>query len=145
MLLQDWATEDPTPPDYNHLPSLTPHLFMGPGKFVVGRIHQMRSAKSYLAAHPSWFDQDPDLNSPRCGTKPETFRHAILTCHARTGDGDPLLKEVSSLEDHTALWSDPHLIRALGEYITHTKTGFPPDMILELFFAPSPSPPPFQS
>ena len=35
---------------------LSPHPFMGLGKFMAGRIHQMRSQKSYLAAHPSWFN-----------------------------------------------------------------------------------------
>ena len=52
-MLQDWATDAPTPPYYKHPPSLSPHPFMGLGKFVAGRIHQMRAGKSYLAAHPS--------------------------------------------------------------------------------------------
>ena len=42
MLLQDWATDDPTPPYYEGPPSLSPHPFMGLGKFVAGRIHQMQ-------------------------------------------------------------------------------------------------------
>ena len=52
MLIQDWVTDNPTPPYYEFPPSLSPHPFMGLGKFVAGRINQMRSAKSYLAAHP---------------------------------------------------------------------------------------------
>ena len=41
-------------PDYYPYPlRLSPHLFMGLGKFVAGHIHHMRSQKSYLAAHPS--------------------------------------------------------------------------------------------
>jgi len=83
MLHQDWAEEDPTPPDYNYPPSLAPHPFMGLGKFVAGRIHQMRSAKSYLAAHPSWSDEDPNLSCPRYEIEPDTFHHAILSCPAR--------------------------------------------------------------
>jgi len=47
--------------------------FMGLGKFVAGRIHQMRSAKSYLAAHRSWSDESPDPTCPRCETGPESF------------------------------------------------------------------------
>jgi len=144
MLLQDWASDAPTPPYYNYPPSLTPHPFMGLGKFVAGRIHQMRAAKSYLAAHPSWFDEDPDTTCPRCGTEQETFQHAILTCPARTRDRDLLLKDVPSLEHDANLWSEPHLIRVLGEYITDTKTGFPPDMIPERLFSPLPFPPPPQ-
>jgi len=82
ILLQDCAADDPTPPYYEYPPSLYPHHFMGLGKFVVGRIHQMRAAKSYLAAHPSWFIENPDLSSPRCEDEPETFQHGILTCPA---------------------------------------------------------------
>jgi len=144
MLLQDWATDAPTTPYYEFPPSLTPDPFMGLGKFVAGRIHQIRAAKSYLAAHPSRFDEDPDLPCPRGGTEPETFQHAILTCPARARDRYLLVKDVSSLGQEATLWSEPHLIRALGEYITDTKTGFPPGMIPERFFAPSPSPPPSQ-
>ena len=79
MLVQDWAEEDPTPPYYEYPPTLSPHPFMGLGKFVARRIHQMRAAKSYLAAHPSWSDEDPNLTCPRCETEPETFQHAILS------------------------------------------------------------------
>jgi len=97
MLLQDWAKEDPTPPYYQYPPSLKPHPFMGLGKFVAGRIHQMRAAKSYLAAHPSWSDEDPNLTCPRCEIEPEMFQHAILSCPARARERGLLLKDVSSL------------------------------------------------
>jgi len=131
MLLQDWVTDAPTPPYYDFPPSLTPHPFMGLGKFVAGRIHQMRAAKSYLAAHTSWFDENPDPTCPRCGMEIETFWHAILTCPPRTRARDLLLKDVSSLGPDAELWTEPLLVRALGEYITDTRTGFPPDMIPE--------------
>ena len=84
MLIQDWDTDNPAPPYYEYPPSISPHPFMGLGKFVAGRIHQMRSGKSYLAAHPSWFDENPDPTCPRCGTVPESFQYAVLTCPART-------------------------------------------------------------
>jgi len=126
MLRQDWADDDPTPPYYDYHPSLTPHPFMGLGKFLAGRIHQMRAGKSYLAAHPSWSDEDPNLTCPRCETEPESFQHAILTCPARTRDRELILKDVSSLEQDAAFWSDTLLIQALGVYITRTRTGFPP-------------------
>jgi len=138
MLLQDWAGEDPTPPYYEYPPTLSPHPFMGLGNFVAGRIHQMRAAKGYLAAHPSWSDEDPNLTCPRCEIEPETFQHAILSCPARTRDRDLLLKDVSSLGQDANLWTEPQLIRALAEYISMTRTGFPPDMIPEHFFPPSP-------
>ena len=142
MLIEDWVTDDPAPPYYKYPPSFSPHPFMGLGKFVVGRIHQMRSAKGYLAAHPSWSDEDPDPTCPWCETRPESFQHAILTCPARTWVRELLLKEVSSLAPDATLWSDPLLIRALGEYITDTKTGFPPDMLPDRYstLATPPSP-----
>jgi len=128
MLIQDWSSDDPTPPYYEYPPSLTPHPFIRLGKFLGGRIHQRRSAKSSLAAHPSWSDENPDPTCPRCGTGPESFQHAVLTCPARTRVRDLRLKKVSSLAHDAPIWSNPTLIRALGEYITDTKTGFPPDM-----------------
>lgn len=53
MLLQDGATDPPTPPYYDYRHSIAPHPFMGLAKFVVGTIHQMRAAKSYFAPQTS--------------------------------------------------------------------------------------------
>jgi len=140
MLLQDWATDVPTPPYYEYPPSLSPHPVMGLGKFVAGRIHQMRAAKSYLAAHPSWFDENANLTCPRCETESESFTHAILTCPARARVRDLLQEEVSSHGHEAILWTEPHFIRALGKYITDKKTGFPPDMIPIAALPPPPHP-----
>ena len=52
LLVEEWKTKAPTPAYYAFPLSLTPHPFMGLGKFIAGRIHQMRVQKSYLAAHP---------------------------------------------------------------------------------------------
>ena len=136
-LIQDWVTDDPTPPYYEYPPSLSPHSFMGLGKFVAGRIHQMRSAKSYLAAHPSWFDENPDPTCPPCKVGPECFQHTILSCPAGIWVRDLLLKDVSSLAHDRTIWSEPLLIRALGEYIIDTKIGFPPDMLRDHYPPPS--------
>jgi len=141
MLLQDWATDAPTPPYYEYPPSLSPHPFMGLGKFVAGRIHQMGVAKCYLAANPSWFNEDPDMTCPCCEIEPESFQHAILTCPACTRARNRLLKAVSSLGRDATLSTEPHIIRALAEYITDTRTGFPPDMVPDCFPTPSPPPP----
>jgi len=102
----------------------------------------MRAAKSYLAAHPSWFNENPDLSCPRCQVELETFQHAILTCAARARDRDLLLNQVSSLRHDAATWTEPHLLRALAKYIMTTETGFTPDMIPVHYLAPSPPPPP---
>ena len=54
LMMEHWRSL--SLPDYYPYPlRLSPHLFMDLGKFMAGRIHQMRSQKSYLAAHPSWF------------------------------------------------------------------------------------------
>jgi len=79
----------------------------------------------------------------RCETGPQSFQHAVLTCPARTRARNLRLKEVSSLAHDAPIWSDPTLIRAQGEYITDTRTGFPPDMLPDQFSPPStPSPTP---
>jgi len=79
-LLAEWASLFPTPGYYLHPRALSPRPFMGVGKFVAGRIHQMRAGKSCLAAHPTWRSPDADTSCPRCGLEPETFEHAILSC-----------------------------------------------------------------
>ena len=48
-LREEWANE-PLPTYYPFAPTLNPHPFMALPKFLAGRIHQMRSGKSYLAA-----------------------------------------------------------------------------------------------
>jgi len=87
---------------------------MGVEKFVAGRIHPMRVAKSDLAAHPSWFDKNPETTCPRCRIESESFQHAMLPCPPRSEARDLLLEEVSSLGHDAALWTDPDLIRAFG-------------------------------
>ena len=85
MMLKDWDTD--APPYYHHPPRLPPHPFMGLGKFVAGRIHQMHVAKSYGAARPSWFTIEPELTWPRCWMEPESFQHAMLHCPSRSWAG----------------------------------------------------------
>ena len=57
--------------DYYPCPlRLSPHPFMGLGKFMAGRTHQMHTQKSYLAAHPSWFNADDSPLCPLFGDEP---------------------------------------------------------------------------
>jgi len=88
----------------------------------------MRSAKSYLAPHSSCFDEDPDTTCPRCGLEPEYFQHAILLRPACAQARDLLLKGVSDIGPDSHVWNDPPFRKALGQYITSTRTGFPPEM-----------------
>jgi len=50
------------------------------------------------------------------------------------------MREASYLAHDATIWSDPLLIRALGEYITDTQTGFPPDMLPDHYSPPFASP-----
>ena len=127
-LLADWTTLHPAPEYYPYQPWLTPHPVMGLDKFVAGRIHQMRAGKSYLASHPSWWSELPDHTCPLCALAPETFSHAVLHCPRKNRERSLLLGEVISLDEGSPLWSNDHLIRALGQFITATHTGFPPEM-----------------
>ena len=134
ILLLEWRSLSPPPPGYPYPPSLTPHPFMGLPKFMASRFHQMRSGKSYLAAHPSWFNRDTPSLCPRCRASAETFEHAILHCEARRRLKEGLLPTLTSLHAASPLWSSDHDITALSRFIALTATGFPPDM-----FPPSPT------
>lgn len=87
--------------------SLEPHPFMGLGKFVAGRIYQIQARKSYLAAHPSRWSEDPVTLCPRCLLDEETFDYVILTCPARSIARNRLLGAVSSIR-RTALYGPTH-------------------------------------
>ena len=105
----------------------------------------MRASKSYLAAHPSWFDKDLPSLYPMCRSAPETFEHAILHCEACRMQRHRLLQGVSTVDELSPLWSSSELITAFASYIDLTATRFPPDMFP---LSPAPcsalvSPPPF--
>ena len=78
LMLDNWPLSHPPPPYYCFHLSLTAHQFMGLGKFMAGRIHQMRTQKSYLATHPYWTSSDASRLCPLCGEEQESFSHAVL-------------------------------------------------------------------
>jgi len=137
LLLEEWRRMAP-PPSYNTIPlSLTPHPFMGLGKFMAGRIHQMRAHKRYLAAHPSWSRLDDPKHCPRCGEEEETFSHAILCCQSTYLHRERLLQGITSVGPDSPLWTSKNLLLALAAFIRATATNYPPDMFLSL--PPSPA------
>ena len=83
LMIDHWLSFSPAPAYYTFPLSLSPHPFMWLGKFMAGRIHQMRAQKWYLAANPSWCDLSPTNLCPLCGDEQETFSHAILRCPAK--------------------------------------------------------------
>ena len=119
----------PRPAYYPYASSLTPDPFMGLPKFLAGRIHQMRSGKSYLAAHrPDWC-KDPVLPTcPRCSSGDETFSHAAFDCPPREWARHRFLHAVPSLDPASPVWSSPPLVIALAKFIKATATGFPNGM-----------------
>ena len=142
ILLRQWSTLAPPPPGYPFAPSLSPHPFMGLSKFLAGRIHQMRSGKSYLAAHPSWFNRDLPSIWPRCRASPETFEHADLHCKSRSRQKELHLPRLYSLDADSPIWTSDHLVSSLAKFIIATTTGFPPDMFPQSpQDSPSSSPP----
>ena len=137
-LLADWDTQHPTPAYHPYSLRLTPHPFMGLDKFITGTIHQMRSGKSYLGAHPSWWRDLPNDSCPPCGLAPETLAHAILHCPSKSCERSLLLVEATSVDNGSPLWTSSPLLRSFGQFIMATHTGFPPEM-----YSPSPQPQPF--
>jgi len=127
LLLSDWSST-PAPPYYPYPPSTRPYPFMDLGRFVAGRIHQMRSGKCYLTAHPSWDNPDADTSCPLCSEGPQTFAHAMLSCPSSPRQRSRLLQGVSDLAPEAPICSAQQLLIALADFISTTATGFPPAM-----------------
>ena len=128
LMMSEWDSLHP-PPDYYTYPCrLYPHPFMGLDKFIAGRLDQMRTHKSYLAANPSWWSEDRDTSCPRCRSDAETFEQAILHCPARASPRDRYLEPTLSLSADSPLWENKEHLNALSQYHSATRTGFPPEM-----------------
>jgi len=127
-LLGEWASLFPTPGYYLHSPTLFSRPFMGLGKFVARRIHQMRAGKGYLAAHPTWRASDADTSCPRCCLEPETFEHAILSCPSRQHSRSRLLHGITDVGPEAPLWTSLPLLKRLATFIGVSSTGIPPTM-----------------
>ena len=145
LMMEEWNALHPRPDYYEHPCRLDPHPFMGLDKFIAGRLHQMRAHKSYLAAYPSWWSEDPDTSCPRCCSEPETFEHAILHCPARSRQRSRYLEPTLSLHAGSPLWDDRENLHTLGQYISATRTGFPPEMAPSPLPSRTPSPTPLPS
>ena len=127
LLMEEWDKAAPDPARYRYQPSLKPHPFMGLDKFTAGRLHQMRSGKSYLRAHPSW-DSAAPTTCPSCSSAPETFKHAILQCQAKEPARTRHLQDVLGIGPNAPVWSSAALLGALARFIKSTATAFPPGM-----------------
>ena len=100
---------------------------MGLDKFTAGRLHQMRSGKSYLRAHPAW-DSDAPSTWPSCSSAPEAFEHPILHCSAKEPARTRHLQGVLDIGPDARVWSSVALLGALARFIKSTATAFPPGM-----------------
>ena len=126
--MEEWEETAPDPARYKYRPSLKPHPLMGLSKFKPGRLHQMRSGKSYLPGHPSWDDNGP-TTWPHCNETPETFEPAILHCSAKRPARTRHLQGVSELGPDAPVWSSAALLGALARCIRSTATAFPLGMV----------------
>jgi len=126
--MKEWEEAAPDPARFPYRPSLKPHRFMGLNKFTAGRLHQMRSGKTYLRAHPSWNDGYTLTTYPRCDEAPETFEQAILHCPAKGPARTRHLQCVSNIGPDAPVWSSAPLLGALSHFISSTATAFPPGM-----------------
>jgi len=108
-LLVDWGS-NPAPEYYPYPMAIRPHRFMGLGKFMAYRIHQMRSGKSYLAANTSWENPNPDTTCPHCCDAPQCFEYAMLVCLSSARQRSHLLQGVSDLGWEAPIWSDQQML-----------------------------------
>jgi len=127
LLIEEWERAAPDAARYSYRPSLKSHPFMGLSRFDAGRLHQMRSGKSYLRAHPSWDDHAP-TTCPSCGEAPEHFEHASLHCPAKEPARTRHLQGVTELGPDAPVWSSVALLGALTSFIRSTATAFQPGM-----------------
>ena len=98
-------------------------------KFKAGRIHQMRTNKSYLLAQTDWSSQGRDVTCDRCGQEPQTFEHVVSRCvaleHARRGL-DPDAFDVS---EGSKLWkcdkAGRKLMGVFSSFVMKHRLNFP--------------------
>ena len=129
-LLADWSDlSPPVPLSYPYSASLTPHAFTCLPGFICGRIHQMRSGASYLAAHVEWRNRDSSTLSLFCEEDDESFQHPILHCPAKAHPRLTHLSGVDNIGPDGPLWLSVPLLREFAEYLDATRTGFPPTML----------------
>jgi len=128
LLMEEWDEDEPDLSRYPYCPSLKPHPFMGLDKFSAGRLHQMRSGKTYLRAHPCW-DNDAPAPCPSCQSAPETFEHAILHCSAKEPARTRDLQVVHDISPDAPVWSSTAVLGALARFVKSTATAFPAGML----------------
>jgi len=129
-LLADWSDLcPPVPLSYPYSASLTPHAFTGLPRFICGRIHQMPSGASYLAAHVSWRNRASSTLCPFFEEDDESFQHAILHCPTKAHPRLTHLSRVDDIGPDGPLWLSVPLFQGFAEYLNATRTGFPPTML----------------
>ena len=104
---------------------------MGQDKFSACHLHQIRSGKSYLRAHPSW-NNDAPTTCPSCQSAPETFEDAILHCSAKEPARTRHLHGVLDIGPNAPVRSSAALLGAITCFIKSMATPFPPGMFSRL-------------
>jgi len=132
LMFDSWHMVRPPSPYYTFPLSLTPYPFMGLGKCMAGRIHQMRAQKSYLPAYPSWSSPDVPRLCSHYGEEHEIFSHAGLCSPAKAAHRSRDLQGLTSVGPDASLWSSVSLLTSLATYIQATTTNYLPDMFPSL-------------
>jgi len=94
-----------------------PHAFTALPKFICGRIHQIRTGASYLAAHISWRNRDSTTLCLFCEEDDESFQHAVLHSPAKAQPRLTYLSGVDDIGPDSPLWLSVPLLRGLAEYL----------------------------
>jgi len=112
LLHADWLSiSPPVPPSYLYSACLTPHGFTGLACFICGRIHQMRTGASHLAAHISWRNRDSSTLCPFCEESDDSFQQAIFLCPAKAQPGLAHLSGVDDIGPNAPLWLSVPLLK----------------------------------
>jgi len=125
--MEEWESAALDPAQYTYRPSQKPHLFRGLSKFDAGRLHQMRSGKSYLRAYRSWSDAAP-TTCPSCKEDPETPAHSVLHCSAKRPARSRHLQGVADSGPDAPVWNSTAFLGALTRFIRSMATTFPRGM-----------------
>ena len=125
-LLQNRLLQSPPPLSYHYPPMLILPPFIGLDWFTAGRIYQMHSEKSYMAAHTNWGNLNPTKTGPSCVQEDVTFAYAILACPTKARQRARYPLGGSSIGPESPLCTDKTSIVGLASYIWATYTGHPP-------------------
>jgi len=124
--------DEPYPPYYEYRPPYRDCWnFMTLPKFAAGRIHQMRTNKSYLKAQTDWSNQDQDPKCQRCKEESETMPH-LVKCRTLEGAQANINPKARDICPESPLWKSNkkgmELVKRFSSYVIKNRINFPTKM-----------------